>query len=229
MGKDDADKSPGQGCGASSELQVFTISAEKPESGYSQITCKGLDGNLPKTNGNTIALWDGQFPNFSGKPLKIVPMPTDHWPTRIQFPYEFAPSDYCLTYQCGADISTACAMARLNLFVNLAALPEPPENVSLKLQSVSASAVTARYTTLSGYMPRKNGNWAALYNGYANPYSLPAPLSSVKVGNNQSPGTIEFNNLSLVSGTVYSLIYFMAGGPHGTKFPAPAAMVYFTL
>ncbi|MCK5057202.1 MAG: hypothetical protein KAT34_11140 [Candidatus Aminicenantes bacterium] len=100
------------------DLSHFNIETNKPISSGVVVNYKGLDGNLPETYKNSIALWSGLLPNKQRKPIKRVNIKNDDQAGDVWIEYGFQQSYYSLTYQVGASLRTMCALAQLDLTSN---------------------------------------------------------------------------------------------------------------
>ncbi len=234
---------------AVADVSHFTLTPKPPTAHSVIVRTSGLAGNLPKTYGNTIALWNGALPNMAVPPLKIVPFADDAQEKDIVIAYEFEQLLYSLTYQVGG-LETMCALAQLNLTntflrhnnINIDHLDftldkcnanllarEPldaewnvPTFVNLQILELTTSSVKVLYNTLSGYLPATYKNWLGVWQGQAIPYDAPTSLQQANITQDFNQGIVVLDNLTFSEYFTYTLIYFT--GPDRTN---AAALLYF--
>ncbi|SNR54801.1 hypothetical protein [Puniceibacterium sediminis] len=186
----------------------------------------GLPGNLPKTNGNTYALWNTSSPLPTDTPLDIQPMPTDDQPSRFQFKYDFQPMNYAITYQVGSAPDTMCAIAPLPLFPTMAL--GFPENVSMQIRDLTTTQMVFQYTVLSGYPPATYGNWIGLWQGIQTNPGAVDPIARISVPDNQNTNILTLTGLTLYENFDYTLIFFMKSDADDPKRVSAGAALYFS-
>jgi len=219
----------------------FSLSTNYASQGEVIVTYRGIAGNQPGTYKNNLALWNGSLPNMTVHPLRIIAIESDNQPNSVPFKFAFEPTDYCLTYQVGEDISTMCAMTSFSFFVMARILRAmafwrctnvpvtPPAAVSIKILKITTDSVQIIYNTLPGYQPQRYGNWIGIWPGWAIPYGSPEPLGQAKINSDFSQGIVNIDHISLYSGLSYTLTYFMQGPETDERRFSAASLLYFSV
>ena len=219
----------------------FSVSTNYASQGEVIVTYRGIAGNQPGTYKNNLALWNGSLPNMTVQPLQIIAIESNNQPNSVPFEFAFEPTDYCLTYQVGKDISTMCAMTSFSFSVMARILRAmafwrytnvpvtPPAAVSIKILNITTDSVQVIYSTLPGYQPQRYGNWIGLWPGWAIPYGSPEPLGKAKINGDFSEGIVNIDHISLYSGLSYTLIYFMQGPETDEHRFSAASLLYFSV
>lgn len=212
---------------AGADLTHFTVEAKSVTGDGIIVRYCGIAGNLPKTYGNTLALWGSSLPNLSSKPLKVVPITANDQPNDMNIDYGISQTSYCVTYQVGGDMTTMSALVQLQ--TNCPAVSPPnqvnvqiPNYVDIEIDQVTTNSIRVFYSTLPGYQPNKYQNWVGLWQGYASPYDSSDPLAKAVVTNNFTEGFVTISNVPISSKFTYTLIYFT--GPAKTN---AASLIYF--
>ena len=199
----------------------FSLSTSDPSQGEIIVKYRGIAGNQPETYKNNLALWNGSVPNMTIRPLRTIAIESDNQPNSLPLEFDFEPTDYCITYQVGEEISAMCAMTSFSFSLKTRILramafwrgmnvsATSPESVSIKILKIATDSVQVIYGTLPGYQPQKFGNWIGIWPGWAIPYGSPEPLGRAKVNSNFSEGIVKIAPISLYSGLSYTLTYFM--------------------
>lgn len=209
------------------DLPYYVITATDPRQGEVDLTFRGLPGNLPETNRNTFALWQGSAPTPAGKPLAVQPMASDAQPNRIPYSYDFGLYNYAITYQVSDRLETMCAIAWLNLSPTLT-LGGFASHVVIEILSITTESIQIRYTVLSGYTPKACGNWIGLWDGIQTNPGGAAPVHRVDIPTDQTEGIVELKGLALVPGFQYTLLYFMAPEKDDPQRTTAGAANYFS-
>jgi hypothetical protein len=219
----------------------FSVSTNNPSQGEVIVRYDGIAGNQPGTYKNNLALWNGSLPNMTVDPLRVIAIESNNQPNSLPFEFEFEPTDYCITYQVGEDISTMCAMTSFSFSLKARILramafwrwknapPTPPDAVSIKIQKITTDSVQIIYNALPGYQPQKFGNWIGIWPGWAIPYGSPEPLGRAKVGSDFSQGIVNIDPVSLCPGLSYTLTYFMQGPEKDQHRFSAASLLYFSV
>src|SRR5277367_169874 len=94
---------------------------------------EGISGNRPKCYANSVALWDNWYPDpTKDEPLNVTPVPSNRQPDSVPIDYtKFQGTDYLVTYQVGAALTSMCASLRLS--PRIGEVAEPPSSVLISL------------------------------------------------------------------------------------------------
>ncbi len=211
---------PPENCADSYKITVLSESQ-----GQVTVQIVGLWGAQPEAEHHNIALWQNSAPLPSDTPLKVLKVDTPGLPFRTVLEYpDLGPYDYALTYQSGAGTSTMCALTLLRYAPLAKALI--PDKVELKIHAITRSALTIQYSLLSGYDPKRYGNWIGIWRGLANVSQLPTPLGSAEIVSDAAMDRVSIA-CALEGGYNYTVLYLMT--PKNPTNPAAGGALYFSL
>lgn len=175
----------------------------------------GLPGNLAKTYKNNVALWQSTQPSPEIDP-KGFGYPYDDSPSGdIVVPCGLSSTDYCMTYQSGAALTTMAAMVTVPVASGTAPVYT---GVTMEIVAISANSVTILYNTLPNYNPQTSKNWIGIWSGTGLPY---AGLPALAESGIQNPYQKYFVTISLQFEPFlapYLAVYFT--GPERTNIAA---------
>jgi hypothetical protein len=175
----------------------------------------GLPGNLAKTYRNNVALWESPQPNPAIKP-KGFGYPYDDSPSGdIVVPCGLSSTDYCLTYQSGAALSTMAAMATVPVGSGTAPVYT---GVTMEVVAITTSTVTILYNTLPNYNPQASNNWIGIWTGTGIPYAGLPPLAKAEIQNPYQKYFVEISLQFQPFLAPYLAVYFT--GPESTDIAA---------
>jgi hypothetical protein len=181
---------------------------------------ESLPGNLPTTNKNFVAVWNGTIVGWGQPPMRQMGIPGDFVAGSLVVDgVRISELAYTVGYGVGPAITDICASAILGA----GSQTGPTDSVSLSLNRVGTTSVSVHYTTLDGYLPATNGNWIALWTGRVSPYSAPPPLARAPVPLDMSAGDVGMNGVVMTRDTTYTLAYFM-----GADAATAAAILTFS-
>jgi hypothetical protein len=182
---------------------------------YPVVHYVGLPGNLAKTYQNNVALWQSSQPSPAISP-KGFGYPYDDLPSGdIAIQCGLSDTDYCITYQAGAALSTMAAMVT----VPVASGTEPVyTGVTMEIVAITTSMVTIVYNTLPNYNPQTSRNWIGIWSGTGIPYTGLPCLAKAEI---QQPHQKDLVEISLKFSPYlapYLAVYFT--GPEITNIAA---------
>ncbi len=173
------------------------------------VSFKTVSGNRPKTFNNTLFLW--QNPNqipWDVEPLHRQKILYDGGPdgsTNIQ-DVHITSQSYIIGYAVGPSVSDICASAYISAENNI---EHPETTMSLTLKFAGPTSCAVDFTTLPGYRPEANRNWAGIWNSSSASHCVP-PKWRTEIHGNSSNGLAAFNNISLERDGTYTVGYFMS-------------------
>jgi hypothetical protein len=175
----------------------------------------GLPGNLAKTYKNNVALWDSLQPNPAVNP-KGFGYPYDDSPSGdIVVPCGLSSTDYCMTYQSGAALSTMAAMVTVPVGSGTAPVYT---GVTMEITAITTSAVTIVYNTLPNYNPQTSKNWIGIWSGTGIPYTGTPALAKAEIQNPYQKYFVEISLRFEPFLAPYLAVYFT--GPESTNIAA---------
>ncbi|WP_132066027.1 MULTISPECIES: hypothetical protein [Aquimarina] len=171
------------------------------------VAFSGLPANQPSTYKNFIAIWESSVIPWTVEPLKMIEIGVNTQSGTVTIDgLTITYNSYVVGYGVGSGTGNICASAILGA----GGIKAPLSNVHIGIENLGQTSLSVFYQTLSGYLPKKNGNWVGLWKGYASPYNLPPDaLIKTKIDSYSNQGIVALNNLSLGRDTEYTLIYFM--------------------
>ncbi len=195
------------------------LPANEPTGDGVIINVKGIPGNLPKTYGNTVAVWDTWYPDLSSGESAdlshVVNVPTDQQANSIVVNYPFSGGNYLLSYQVGQSVTTMCASYRLSLEL-VAMSVTPAQGVDLTIVDVTDTTVTVFYSTLSGYEPETSNNWVGVWMGAPRIFGAGKPLGMAPILGTSNIGQVTISGVAMRPRPYYyTLIYFMGPSVDG--------------
>ncbi|HUV97631.1 MAG TPA: hypothetical protein VMV98_09195 [Acidobacteriaceae bacterium] len=175
----------------------------------------GLPGNLAKTYKNNVALWESPQPNPAINP-KGFGYPYDDSPSGdVVVPCGLSSTDYCMTYQSGAALSTMAAMVTVPVGSGTAPVYT---GVTMEIVAITTTTVTIVYNTLPNYNPQTSKNWIGIWSGTGIPYTgLPA-LAKAEIQNPYQKYFVEISLQFEPYLAPYLAVYFT--GPESTNIAA---------
>jgi len=208
--------------------RIYLSLPTEPDSSGLAVAYTAIEGNRPKSNENTVALWDTWEPILVGpartKPLGCVRIASELRRSTAFIPYAgLTGSDYLVTYQVGRDLSTMAASLRICLELG----STPPSGVALSVYELRGDRITVKYETLGGYRPHSLGNWVGAWQGLAGPFGAPPPDAWAPVASDSTVGLVTLSGLTIIDGFPYRIIYFM-GPDAGVPGSAIGAVLTFT-
>ncbi len=171
------------------------------------VAFSGLPANQPSTYKNFIAIWEASVIPWTVTPLRTIEIGVNTEDGTLTIDnLTITYNSYIVGYGVGSGVGNICASAILNAGGTKA----PLSYVNIGIANLGQTSLSVHYQTLSGYLPKENGNWIGLWEGYVSPYNLPPDaLIKKEVNSYANQGVIGLNNLSLGRDTEYTLIYFM--------------------
>jgi hypothetical protein len=179
-----------------------------------------LPGNLATSYQNAVALWQGSIVAWNASPQTKETVPVDEASADFTFsPVSITRQAYTVGYAVGPRLGDFCACVT----IGAGGQATNPQAVGLNISWIGATSLTLAYVTLPGYQPQANGNWAGLWQGQVDAFAPGTPVAQVPVSADTDQGPVVFNNVPLLIGTTYTVVYFM--GPEPTT---AAAQLTFT-
>lgn len=184
------------------------------------VAYEGLPGNQAGAYNNFVAIWQSTIIPWGDPPLAQKAISGGGQSGSVTLTgLSVQSKPYIIGYGVGKDTSTICVSA----VVYVGGQAGPTTSVTIGLSSIASDSLVVHYTTLSGYLPKKSGNWIGLWQGQASPYYSGQPMQTAIPDEDVSEGYIAMDNLTLAFGTTYTLVYFT--GPTVTE---AAAILTFT-
>ncbi len=167
-----------------------------------------LPANQSGINHNNLWIWRASEVPWKYKPMKLQPLPEDATQSGSYVLGELVISPqtaYTVCYSLGAEVSKICACGTLNTESDSIIY----DFVNMNLTEANANSLAINYTTVTGFLPQTYKNWVGLWEGSASPYNSGAPMAIGRLKNDSNTGEVAINNLNLVAGRTYTLIYFL--------------------
>jgi hypothetical protein len=180
------------------------------------VSYETMPDNTPHALGNLLLLWetsDGSIP-WTVLPLHSYSIPDDAPNGTTEFTgLNLSSTGYIIGYSVGPFLMGSGMQAFGNVcssaFVPNLVGPNTILNASVSLVEESVSSVIVKYSLPNGLLPQSNGAWAGIWMDHPS-YTSP-PLMAVPISYDASNGTIEFNNIHIDRGLVYSVALFTSG------------------